>query len=163
MGSIGAPEILVVLFIALLVLGPERLPGAARSVGKAVGEFRRVTGGIQAEMRDAVDGIINPSVPEPAPSTTPTAIPAVTVDPTPFVEPMAPAVAEDDTSGAGETSGAGKTETGPEGADDVRPAAVAGPDTVVPGPPMFGTTAPAGGLDPVAETGAPPPFDPSLN
>ncbi len=53
MGSIGAAEILVVLVVALLVLGPSRLPDAARSLGKALGEFRRVSSGLQAEVRDA--------------------------------------------------------------------------------------------------------------
>jgi sec-independent protein translocase protein TatA len=38
--NVGPLEILVVLVIALLVLGPQRLPEAARSVGKGVREFR---------------------------------------------------------------------------------------------------------------------------
>jgi sec-independent protein translocase protein TatB len=154
MGSVGAPEILVILFIALLVLGPERLPGAARSVGKAVGEFRRVTGGIQAEMRDAVDGIINPSDPEPAPSTSTTAIPTVTVDAPPVVEPPAPLAGDDPLPADA---------AGPAGADGPGPADDARPETADPGLPMVGTTGPAGGANPVAGTGPLPPFDPSLN
>lgn len=54
MGNIGTSEILVVVLMALLVLGPTRLPGAARQVGKAMTEFRRVTTGLQTEMRDAI-------------------------------------------------------------------------------------------------------------
>ncbi len=57
MGNIGTPEILVVLIVALLILGPNRLPQAARQFGKAMAEFRRVTGGLQAEMRDAMSTI----------------------------------------------------------------------------------------------------------
>ena len=53
MGSLGAPEIFVVLLIALIVLGPNRLPTAARQVGKALAEFRRMTGSLQTEVRDA--------------------------------------------------------------------------------------------------------------
>ena len=53
MGSIGPAEILVVLVVALIVLGPNRLPDAARSMGKAMAELRRVTSGVQAEVRDA--------------------------------------------------------------------------------------------------------------
>lgn len=53
MGSIGPAEILVVLVVALLVLGPSRLPEAARSVGRAIGEVRRYTSGFQSELRDA--------------------------------------------------------------------------------------------------------------
>ena len=51
--NIGPAEILVVLVVALVVLGPNRLPDAARSIGKAMSEFRRVSSGIQAEVRDA--------------------------------------------------------------------------------------------------------------
>jgi sec-independent protein translocase protein TatA len=40
MGNIGAGEILVVLVIALIVLGPQRLPEVARSVGRGMREFR---------------------------------------------------------------------------------------------------------------------------
>ena len=55
MGSIGASEILVILVVALLVLGPERLPESARQVGRFLGEIRRIGGGLQAELRDAID------------------------------------------------------------------------------------------------------------
>ena len=60
MGSVGAPEILVILVLALLVLGPERLPQAARTMGRWVGEFRRLTGSLQAEMQDVVDEVMRP-------------------------------------------------------------------------------------------------------
>ena len=81
MGNIGGPEILVVLIVALLVLGPNKLPEAARSMGKAMAEFRRVTGGLQAEMRDAMDQLENevkgttepPAIPSPPAPTPPPA------------------------------------------------------------------------------------------
>lgn len=66
MGSIGPAEILVVLVVALLVLGPTRLPEAARSVGKALAELRRVSAGVQAEVRDAFAE--PPTYPKPAPA-----------------------------------------------------------------------------------------------
>lgn len=68
MGSIGPAEIIVVLIIGLIVLGPSRLPDAAKQVGKAMAEFRRVTGGIQAEVRDA---FTDPVVSTPPPPTSP--------------------------------------------------------------------------------------------
>ena len=55
MGSIGAPEIIVVFLVALIVLGPDRLPKAAKQLGRAVSEFRRVTSGFQDEVKKAVN------------------------------------------------------------------------------------------------------------
>ena len=55
MFNIGGGEVLVILFIALLVLGPARLPGAARQVGRALAEFRRVSGNVQSDLREALD------------------------------------------------------------------------------------------------------------
>lgn len=46
---------MVVLVVALIVLGPEKLPGAARSIGKAMAELRRITSGFESEVRAAID------------------------------------------------------------------------------------------------------------
>ncbi len=43
MFGIGSTEMLVILVVALLVLGPKNLPGIARTIGKAMGEFRKVS------------------------------------------------------------------------------------------------------------------------
>ena len=43
MFGIGSMEVLVILVVALLVLGPQNLPKVARSVGRAMGEFRKVS------------------------------------------------------------------------------------------------------------------------
>jgi sec-independent protein translocase protein TatA len=40
-GSIGLPELILILFVALIVLGPKRLPDVGRSLGDAVRGFRR--------------------------------------------------------------------------------------------------------------------------
>ena len=55
MGSLGAPELIVIFLVALIVLGPDRLPKAAKQLGKAVSEFRRVTSGFQDEVKKAID------------------------------------------------------------------------------------------------------------
>ena len=43
MFGIGSMELVVILVVALLVLGPKNLPGVARSIGKVLGEFRRAS------------------------------------------------------------------------------------------------------------------------
>jgi sec-independent protein translocase protein TatA len=49
MPSIGPMELIVVLVIALLVLGPKRLPAAGRSLGRGITEFRAGISGKGAE------------------------------------------------------------------------------------------------------------------
>jgi sec-independent protein translocase protein TatB len=47
------PEKLIVLFvIAMLIMGPKRLPEAARAMGRWMGELRKYTSGFQAEFHD---------------------------------------------------------------------------------------------------------------
>ena len=43
MFGIGSTELLVILVVALIVLGPKSLANVSRTLGKAVGEFRRVS------------------------------------------------------------------------------------------------------------------------
>jgi TatA/E family protein of Tat protein translocase len=42
-GSLGLPEILVILVLALLIFGPKRLPEVGRTIGRGLSEFRRAT------------------------------------------------------------------------------------------------------------------------
>lgn len=55
MFNVGGGEILVIALIALIVLGPQRLPDAARQVGKAMGDLRRLSNGFQNELKGALD------------------------------------------------------------------------------------------------------------
>ena len=60
MFNVGTGELLVILLIALIVLGPDKLPDAARKMGNIMGELRRMSGGFQAEMRSAMDDLTRP-------------------------------------------------------------------------------------------------------
>lgn len=55
MFNVGGGELLVILLIALVVLGPERLPDAARKIGRFMAEVRKMTAGFQEEVRSAMD------------------------------------------------------------------------------------------------------------
>lgn len=43
MGSLGIPELLLIFAVALIVFGPRKLPEIGRTLGKALGEFRKAT------------------------------------------------------------------------------------------------------------------------
>ena len=55
MFDVGFLELVIVAIISLLVLGPERLPVAARTVGKWVGRARRMTGQFTKEIDRQVE------------------------------------------------------------------------------------------------------------
>ncbi len=54
MPSLGAPEILVILLVALLVFGPNKLPEIGRQVGKGVRELRKFQDHIKSEIDDVM-------------------------------------------------------------------------------------------------------------
>ncbi len=77
------PELLVVLVVALLVLGPKRLPEIARSLGRGMAEFRRASTELRSSLTapleepegvraPARDGRVPPEKTEAAPATTKT-------------------------------------------------------------------------------------------
>lgn len=54
MFNVGGGEILVILLVALLVLGPDKLPEAARGAGRLMRQVRSVAQGFQDEVRAAI-------------------------------------------------------------------------------------------------------------
>jgi sec-independent protein translocase protein TatA len=50
-GSIGMPELIIILTLALIIFGPRKLPELGRSLGKSLGEFKRAS----HELRSTLD------------------------------------------------------------------------------------------------------------
>lgn len=51
MFGIGMPEMLLILAIAIIVIGPNKLPDLAKSLGRALAEFKRAT----SELKDSLE------------------------------------------------------------------------------------------------------------
>lgn len=54
--GIGIWEVVVLLAVVLLIVGPAKAPSVARSLGKGVREVRETVDGTQREIREAVTG-----------------------------------------------------------------------------------------------------------
>ncbi|MCX5780793.1 MAG: twin-arginine translocase TatA/TatE family subunit [Firmicutes bacterium] len=55
MFNIGPWELGLILLVALIVVGPGKLPEVAKAVGKGMNEFKKVTSGYKKEFQDAMD------------------------------------------------------------------------------------------------------------
>jgi len=53
-GSIGLPELLLILAVALLVFGPKKLPEVGRTLGKAMREFKKSTEEIKDKFEEQI-------------------------------------------------------------------------------------------------------------
>lgn len=99
-GTLGGPEIFLILVIALIVFGPRKLPEIGRSVGNMMNEFRRASNEFRRTVEEEVDAdkhrALAAPVADPAASTAP-ADPATAPEPLPgtiavgAAEPAVPA------------------------------------------------------------------------
>lgn len=53
-GSIGVSELIMIFIIALLLFGPKQLPNLGRTLGKALGEFKRASNDLQRTLEEEV-------------------------------------------------------------------------------------------------------------
>ncbi len=53
-GSIGMPELVIILVIALIIFGPRKLPELGRSLGKSIGEFKKASNELQRTLEDEI-------------------------------------------------------------------------------------------------------------
>ncbi|PYQ08515.1 MAG: twin-arginine translocase subunit TatB [Acidobacteria bacterium] len=54
-GTLGGPEIFLILVVALIVFGPRRLPEIGKSVGKMLAEFRKASNDFKRTIEDEVE------------------------------------------------------------------------------------------------------------
>ncbi len=53
-GSIGMPELVIILVIALIIFGPRKLPELGRSLGKSIGEFKKASNELQRTLEEEI-------------------------------------------------------------------------------------------------------------
>jgi TatA/E family protein of Tat protein translocase len=106
MFGIGMPELLLILAVALIVIGPKKLPDLARSLGRAMGEFKKATTElkesiqIDSELKEVKQAFDEMNAPDAKQSAPPQA--AETRDALPEGESEKPAPPSPGTDGPGE-------------------------------------------------------------
>jgi sec-independent protein translocase protein TatA len=83
MFNVGPWELILILVVALIVVGPGKLPEVAKSLGKATREFKKATTGMKKEFDDAIKSMDEPEAPpkavsQPVPDTQPAPLKAET-------------------------------------------------------------------------------------
>lgn len=54
-GSVGMPELVVILVIALMVFGPRRLPELGKAVGQTINEFKKGANGLRESVEAEIE------------------------------------------------------------------------------------------------------------
>jgi TatA/E family protein of Tat protein translocase len=82
-GSIGMPELIIILVIALIIFGPRKLPELGRSLGRSINEFKKASNELRSTLEEEIRieetrERTTPAAPTP-PAATPAPVDAATV------------------------------------------------------------------------------------
>ena len=96
-GTLGGPEVILILVVALIVFGPRRLPEIGKSMGKMLAEFRKASNDFKRTIEDELEAEKTKEAtptPIPAPETTPPVSDVAATDATTAAMPEAAVVPE---------------------------------------------------------------------
>lgn len=81
MFNIGPSELLLVLLVALLVVGPKKLPEVGKTIGRSLREFRKAQDDLKSSLNLGLDYESEPAPPRPSPESVENPDPADPADP----------------------------------------------------------------------------------
>ncbi len=91
MGNIGSSELLIILVLALLLLGPKRLPEVGESLGRTIKRFRQASRELRDELdADKIVGLHDDDPPKPAAAQAAAAAPPAAPAPAPHIQDTQP-------------------------------------------------------------------------
>lgn len=76
MGNLGMPELIFIFALALLILGPKKLPELGKQLGRSLGEFKRASTDLKRSIEEEVEKVARDEAEKPAPAPGPKAVPA---------------------------------------------------------------------------------------
>lgn len=89
-GSIGVPELIIILTIALIIFGPRKLPELGRSLGRSLSEFKRASNELRATLDEEIRADEHRQSDQVRPTTSPTPNTPAAVQPEPENVPRTP-------------------------------------------------------------------------
>jgi sec-independent protein translocase protein TatA len=96
-GSIGMPELIIILVIALIIFGPRKLPELGRSLGRSIGEFKKASNELRSTLEEEIRLEEQRDQRAATRAEQDSAIAAASTPPSPTPPPVTPAPPADDT------------------------------------------------------------------
>jgi sec-independent protein translocase protein TatA len=96
-GSIGMPELIIILVIALIIFGPRKLPELGRSLGRSIGEFKKASNELRSTLEEEIRIEEQREQRAATRAEQDSAIAAAATPPSPTPPPVTPAPPADDT------------------------------------------------------------------